>query len=61
MKDTLIKSESGLNKEEISLLRERFITKYCKEKGWDQQTLTTEQLLEISQNREYKNPGLILG
>lgn len=61
MEENLNNPSIGLDKQEITLLKERFITKYCKERGWNPDNLTTEQYLEISQKREFKNPGLILG
>ncbi len=60
MKSNLIKNEP-LSKEEVSLLREKFITEYSKEKGWNPNELSTTQMLEIATQKEYKNPGLILG
>ena len=45
-----------LTKEDLKLLREQFISKYSKEKGWDINRLTSNQMLEIVQNDDYKNP-----
>ena len=47
--------------EEIKLLREQFISNYCKEKGWNSKKLSSKQMLEIVTNKNYKNPGLVLG
>lgn len=59
-KNDLIKKQP-LSKDEIILLREKFISEYSKKKGWDPKSLTTNQMLEIATQKEYKNPGLILG
>jgi hypothetical protein len=62
MKDKeLIKGNQGLKKEEIELLREKFIGEYSKNKGWNPKELSTSQMLEIVSQKEYKTPGLILG
>lgn len=61
MKQDLIKNNEPLSKDEISLLRERFISEYSKGKGWDPKELSTTQMLEISTQKEYRSPGLILG
>jgi hypothetical protein len=47
--------------EETKLLREQFIDKYSKQKGWDKNKLSSNQMLEIVTHKEYKNPGLVLG
>jgi len=60
MKDELIK-KGALSEEETTFLREKFIVEYSKKKGWNHKELTTQQMLEIATNKEYKNPGLILG
>lgn len=60
MKDELIK-KTALSNEETSLLREKFLIEYSKNKGWNPKELTTTQMLEIATQKEYKNPGLILG
>jgi hypothetical protein len=57
----LIKGNQGLKKEEIDLLREKFINEYSKNKGWNSKELSTSQMLEIVSQKEYKTPGLILG
>ena len=56
----LIKN-TGLSLEETTLLRERFIIDYSKEKGWNHKELTTQQMLEIANQKGYKTPGLLLG
>lgn len=53
--------KSILSEEEQLLLREKFIGEYSKKKGWNPKDLTSTQMLEIATQREYKNPGLILG
>lgn len=50
-----------LTDEEQLLLREKFISEYAKNKGWNPKDLTSTQMLEIATQREYKNPGLLLG
>jgi hypothetical protein len=50
-----------LTDEEQLLLREKFISEYAKKKGWNPKDLTSTQMLEIATQREYKNPGLLLG
>jgi len=49
-----------LSDKEITLLREKFINEYSKKKGWNPIELTTVQLLEITSQKEYKTPGIIL-
>jgi hypothetical protein len=41
---------------EIKLLRERFIKKFCKQKGWNPNELTVNQMLIITNNQEYLKP-----
>jgi hypothetical protein len=57
----LLKGNQVLTKEEISLLREKFINEYSKKKGWNPKELSTSQMLEIATQKEYKTPGIILG
>jgi hypothetical protein len=59
MNEKLIKSTNNLSKDDMTMLREKFITEYARKKGWDKNHLTTEQLLEIVQSNGYKNPGII--
>ena len=56
----LIKN-TGLSIEETTLLRERFIIDYSKEKGWNHKELSTQQMLEIANQKQSKTPGLRLG
>lgn len=58
--DRLVK-DGQLNKDEISMLREKFIASYSKKMGWNPNELSTSQMLEIASQREYKTPNLILG
>jgi hypothetical protein len=51
----------GLSLEETTLLRERFIVDYSKQKGWNHKELSTQQMLEIVNQKGYKTPGIILG
>jgi len=56
----MIKTEA-IPSEEASLLREKFISEYSKKKGWNPKELSTNQMLEIVAQKEYKTPGIILG
>jgi hypothetical protein len=56
----MIKNEA-LPKDEALLLREKFINEYSKKKGWNPNELSTNQMLEIVGQREYRSPGIILG
>jgi hypothetical protein len=56
----MIKNEA-LPKDEALLLREKFISEYSKKKGWNPKELSTNQMLEIVSQREYRSPGIILG
>lgn len=47
-----------LTKSEINALREKFVVKYCKEKRWNYDELTTGQMLIIVNQPGYKNPKL---
>lgn len=38
------------------LLRELFIKRFCKQKGWNQNELTTNQMLLITKQKEYLKP-----
>lgn len=51
---------NNLSKNDITMLREKFITDYSKQKGWDVNKLSTTQLLEIVEQPRYKRPGMIL-
>lgn len=55
--------KGGQNKETRNLesLREKFMSRYCASRGWDVSNLTPEQINEIKTQKEYINPGMILG
>jgi 5-bromo-4-chloroindolyl phosphate hydrolysis protein len=55
-----ILKETGLTEKDLRELREKFVEKYVKEKGWEKSKLTMEQLNEIYQQDEYRRPGLLL-
>ena len=56
----LIKSTTNISKEELNLLREKFVVEYSKKKGWDKNKLSTNQMMEIVDQKQYRNPGIIL-
>jgi hypothetical protein len=58
--DKIIKNEA-IPSEDVTLLREKFINEYSKKRGWNPKELTTNQMLEITSQREFKTPGMILG
>ena len=60
MEDKLIKN-NPISSDEITLLREKFISEYSRKKGWNPKDLSTTQMLEIVSQKEYKTPGIILG
>jgi len=43
-------------KQEISILREKFLVEYCKKMGWNHNELSTNQMLLITQQNGYINP-----
>jgi hypothetical protein len=59
MNDNLIKTETNVKSDDLRILRENFIIQYAKNKGWDHKNLTSEQLLEIVENKKYKNPMIL--
>ena len=59
--ENLIKTTNNLPKEDITFLREKFIMEYSRKKGWNNNNLTTTQLLEIVEQSGYRTPGIILG
>jgi hypothetical protein len=61
MKDSELIKNSSLSQEEINMLREKFLHEYSKNKGWNPNELSTNQMLEIVSQKQYKSPGLILG
>lgn len=48
------------DKQEKNFLRERFINRYCKSRGWNPNSLSVNQMMEILSKSEYKNPKLKL-
>jgi hypothetical protein len=48
-----------LSEKETKMIREKFKHSYAKSKGWNPNDLTTEQLIEITQQKEWRNPGLL--
>ena len=59
MNENLIKSTQNISKDDLTMLRERFINDYVRKKGWDKNNLTPNQLLEIVEQNGYKSPGII--
>lgn len=55
----LIKSTTNLSKEELNHLREKFVVEYSKKKGWDSNNLKADQMMEIVEQKQYKNPGIL--
>lgn len=49
-----------LPEEDLNFLREKFVSDYSRKKGWDLNNLSTTQMLEIVDQKEYKSPGLML-
>ena len=58
--EKMIKNEA-MPSEDVTLLREKFINEYSKKRGWNPKELTTNQMLEITSERGFKTPGMILG
>lgn len=56
---SMIKNET-ISEKDVEMLRENFKIKYSKSKGWNPQKLTTEQIIEITQQKGWKSPGLLL-
>lgn len=44
------------DKQEISILREKFLVEYCKKMCWNHNELSTSQMLLITQQKGYQNP-----
>jgi hypothetical protein len=55
----LLTSTNNINKNDLNLLREKFIDNYSSKKGWDKSNLSPNQLLEIVEQKGYKNPGIL--
>ena len=45
-----------VTKKSIRILRENFISDYCKKKGWNPNNLSPSQLIELVNQEGYKNP-----
>lgn len=60
-KKELIDNRKNVNisESEIIQLRDNFTNEYINEKGWDQNNLTFEQVMEIRSNVKWKNPHLM--
>jgi hypothetical protein len=58
--ENLSKNTNGISQEDTNLLREKFINDYSVKKGWDKSNLSPNQMLEIIEQKEYKNPLMIL-
>jgi hypothetical protein len=58
--EKITNTPTTINKEDLIILREKFISEYSKNKGWDVNNLSTTQLLEIVEQPSYKSPGMIL-
>ena len=58
--EKLIKSTNNLSPEDEKLLREKYLSEYVRKKGWNKDSLSPDQMLEIVQSKGYKNPGIIL-
>lgn len=57
--DRLNGNELNLSDKEMEILKENVKREYCRKMGWNADSLTPEQLLEIVSSKEYKNPSLI--
>lgn len=44
------------DKQEISILKEKFLVEYCKKMGWNHNELSTNQMLLITKQSGYQNP-----
>ena len=55
----MIKNET-ISEKDVKMLREQFKVNYAMTKGWDPLNLTTEQLIEITQQKDWTTPGLLL-
>jgi hypothetical protein len=43
-------------KQEVSILKEKFLVEYCKKMGWNHNELSTSQMLFITQQKDYISP-----
>lgn len=51
--------DTNISESEMEALRENIKADYCRRKNWDINNLKAEQLLEILNSNEYKNPAMI--
>ncbi len=49
----------NLTKEEIKILKEKFIKDYSKKKGWNPKELTTGQMMQIISQEGFRSPKLL--
>jgi hypothetical protein len=55
--ENLSKPKNNLySKSDKQMKQEQFVNEYAVMKGWNVHSLTTEQMLEITQHPKYKNP-----
>ena len=59
--EKLIKSTQNLPVNDVNLLREKFIAEYSRQKCCDKERLSPDQMLEIVEQKGFRNPGLIFG
>lgn len=59
MKTAELIKDKKLSDTEVLELRETFVHNYCTNKGWDVYNLSFEQVIEIREHKEWKNPGVI--
>lgn len=45
-----------ISRQEMAILREEFLNKYCKRQGWEPNELSTDQYLLIVNQDGYLNP-----
>ena len=55
----MIKNET-ISEKDATMLREKFKVQYSVSKGWDPRNLTSEQMIEITTQKGWKTPGLLL-
>lgn len=53
-----IENKQNLTKKEVNFLREKFVIKYAKNKGWNLENLSTSQMMEIISKDDYKFPKI---
>ena len=55
----IIKNET-ISDKDVKMLREKFKNDYAMSNGWDPLNLTSEQMIEITTQKGWRSPGLIL-